>query len=219
MTHLCRSCREGLHPACSGLRCSCTATPRCRRNAALVEARTMAVAVAVLVLLFIGYLTTRGLSSSADSQAVTTMVERPVQAASIPELVAPSPSTSAVVTPERQPVGQVTATSSGPSDRLAVWYRLADCESGDWDRNGRPIPGTARWDARGGGHEGGLQFLPSTWRQAGGNAVATHAYEATAGEQITVARIWLGRTSVSQWPVCGPKVGLSMADALKGDDV
>ena len=186
----------------------------------------MAVGVAVLVVLFLGYLSSRGLSS-ADSQAVTTMVERPAQEASIPEvraaqvpeLVAPSPTTTAVVTPERNPAGEVTATSSGPSDPLAVWYRLADCESGDWNRDGHPIAGTARWDAQGGRHEGGLQFLPSTWRQAGGNAIAGHAYEATAGEQITVARIWLGRTSVSQWPVCGPKVGLTMADALKGDDV
>ena len=177
------------------------------------------VGATITVALFVIVLTAnRALSEFPEPAPLSpTTSEARVSAAQGPELVAPSPSTSAVVTPERNPVGQVIATSSGSP--LDVWYRLADCESGDWDRDGQPIPGTARWDAQGGGHEGGLQFLPSTWRQAGGNAVAGHAYEATAGEQITVARIWLGRTSVSQWPVCGPKVGLTMADALSGDDV
>lgn len=101
-------------------------------------------------------------------------------------------------------------------DRLAAWrdtvprvpaffvhqaVRVASCESG------------LRWgiDAY---HDGGLQFLPSTWRSAVRMHVRQvpyrHAYQAPPRVQIEVAytwwrangHSWLGR---SGWPVCGKR--------------
>lgn len=99
----------------------------------------------------------------------------------------------------------VAATSAPEAD---VWTRLADCESGAWDRDGDPIPGSANWTDQRGGYEGGLHFAPSTWVRAGGARYAPHAYDATPAEQIAVAKAWLARTSPEQWPVCSKKVGL-----------
>lgn len=78
-----------------------------------------------------------------------------------------------------------------------VWDRLAACESGgNWGYNG------------GSGYDGGLQFLPSTWRAAGGTKYAPYAHQATREQQIAVARSWLAKTSWSQWPACARKLGL-----------
>jgi len=41
--------------------------------------------------------------------------------------------------------------------------RLADCESGKWDRLGRPIAGTANWASHTARYEGGVHFAPATW--------------------------------------------------------
>ena len=43
--------------------------------------------------------------------------------------------------------------------------------------------------------------------------VAVTANLATREQQITVAKAWLARTSVRQWPICGPRSGLTMGDA------
>ncbi len=68
------------------------------------------------------------------------------------------------------------------------WDRVASCESGQ------------RWNYDGpSGFDGGLQFLPSTWRSAGGLRYAPYAHQATRVQQITVA----SRLSLSAWPVCG----------------
>lgn len=88
-----------------------------------------------------------------------------------------------------------------------TWDDMGDCESGDWDRDGHPIPGTARWDDQSAGYEGGLHFLNSTWLRAGGGRFAVHAYDATREQQIEVAQDWLNRTSLAQWPVCSYKIG------------
>jgi hypothetical protein len=81
------------------------------------------------------------------------------------------------------------------------WGALAECESGGrWDYNGSS------------GFDGGLQFLPSTWRTARslvrGASVYAYAYQAPAIVQVRVAQAWLARTSWSQWPVCSRKLGL-----------
>ena len=110
-----------------------------------------------------------------------------------PPLVPPS-TTATTVAPT--PVAR-----TAPSKRGDVWLALASCESG------------GRWSLAEGGHEGGLQFLNSTWIAAGGRRFAEHAYEATREQQIEIARGWLRRTSLRQWPVCGPRVGLTLADA------
>lgn len=122
-----------------------------------------------------------------------------------------------------RPAGPSTTTTAPdapapppPGDVADVWLALADCESGDGD--GLP-PYTASWSYRG-LHHGGLQFWPATWTTARrryhertGQWVPEHAYDASPAEQIAVARVWLGLTSPAQWPVCGPRVGLTMAAA------
>ncbi len=71
---------------------------------------------------------------------------------------------------------------------VACWDRVASCESGQ------------RWNYDGSsGFDGGLQFLPSTWRAAGGARYAPYAHQATRLQQIAVA----SRMSLSAWPVCG----------------
>lgn len=91
-------------------------------------------------------------------------------------------------------VTQQRKRTTAPTDD--VWDRLAQCESG------------GRWNLNVGGHEGGLQFLHSTWVRAGGRRYAEHAYQATREQQIDIARTWLARTSWTQWPVCSKKLGL-----------
>ncbi len=91
--------------------------------------------------------------------------------------------------------------------RSWTWDEMGDCESGDWDRQAHPIAGTARWDDRRGGYEGGLHFLNGTWLQAGGARFAQHAYDATREQQIEVAEDWLARTSLAQWPKCSYVIG------------
>lgn len=93
----------------------------------------------------------------------------------------------------------------------SVWIRVADCESGDGD--GKP-PYRASWSYNG-SFDGGLQFLPSTWRLAvrlpAVRAVALRyafAYQAPAWVQIRVAQAWLAVTSWAQWPVCSRKLRL-----------
>jgi hypothetical protein len=104
---------------------------------------------------------------------------------------------------EAPPPASSSSATADPDDD-AVWRRLAGCESG------------GNWSETAGVHEGGLQFLPSTWRAAGGTRYAEHAYEATAEQQIEVAREWWHRIAAQsgpsaawrQWPVCSRKLGL-----------
>lgn len=96
---------------------------------------------------------------------------------------------------------------------VSVWIRMADCESGDGD--GR-WPYRATWDYNGrSGFDGGLQFLPSTWRMAkrlpevrGFAYRYGYAYHAPAWVQIRVADNWRRYTSWAQWPACSRRLGL-----------
>lgn len=118
----------------------------------------------------------------------------------------------ALATPEPPPP-PAPEQSAPPVDARNIWDRLADCESGDWDRNGRPVAGTARWDLRPGAHifEGGLQFHPRTWDAfAPGvlDAPPAAAYEATREQQIAVAEAVLDAQGWGAWPACAKKLGL-----------
>lgn len=65
-------------------------------------------------------------------------------------------------------------------------------------------------------HHGALQWNPGTWKRArelSGLPVAEDAADAPFADEVAVAKVWLRATSPKQWPVCGPKVGLTMADA------
>lgn len=97
------------------------------------------------------------------------------------------------------------------STHVSVWIRMADCESGDGD--GLP-PYRASW-AFNGLHDGGLQFVPSTWRAAKRLSEVrsfayryAYAYQAPAWVQIAVADNWRRHTSWAQWPTCSRKLGL-----------
>lgn len=92
-----------------------------------------------------------------------------------------------------------------------VWDRLADCESGRWDRRGRPIPGTARWDdgiSRRSFYEGGLHFHPQTWERFRDPDMPAHAGAATREQQIRVAERVLDAQGWRAWPVCSRKLRL-----------
>ena len=84
-----------------------------------------------------------------------------------------------------------------PAPANTVWDRLAWCESGgDWDYNGSS------------GYDGGLQFLPATWRGYGGREFAEYAWQASREEQIIVAKRVLDDVGWQAWPACSRKLGL-----------
>ena len=96
--------------------------------------------------------------------------------------------------------------------RAAMWNRLADCESGDWDASSHPIPGTRRWDygrtfSHGDRFEGGVNFDPPTWRGYKDPDMPTHAYDASRAQQIVVAERVLADQGWKAWPVCSVKLG------------
>lgn len=84
------------------------------------------------------------------------------------------------------------------AERLAMWERLAQCESGgNWSIN------------TGNGYYGGLQFLLQTWRYVGGTG---YPHQATKEEQIYRAERLLEYSWASfgnQWPACSRRLGLS----------
>jgi hypothetical protein len=87
------------------------------------------------------------------------------------------------------------ARSSSNSGGGTVWDRLAQCESGgNWSIN------------TGNGYYGGLQFLPSSWRAAGGSGMP---HQASREEQIRVAENLRSQVgSFRPWPQCAAKLGL-----------
>lgn len=115
----------------------------------------------------------------------------------------------------RGPGRAVTRTTSPPPatipadlDRIAVWYRLADCETGVWTTGKVPVPGSARWDVVSRGYQGGLQFHPSTWDRNKRAGDPEDAQAATPAQQIAVGEIVLARQGAKAWPTCGPRIGL-----------
>ena len=73
------------------------------------------------------------------------------------------------------------------------WDRVAACES------------SGRWDLNIGKHDGGLQFLDSTWDAYGGERFAPSANLASRTQQIAIAENVLRGQGIGAWPVCGPK--------------
>ncbi len=131
-----------------------------------------------------------------------------------------APGNHAVAAPQlpgSAPQVRVPIPRINPKDRLAVtprshWDRLADCESGSWDANGKPIEHSARWDygARRaeGGFEGGLNFHPGTWEAHRSPDMPAHAGRASKSDQIAVAERVLTAQGWSAWPGCSRKLGL-----------
>lgn len=91
------------------------------------------------------------------------------------------------------PAGLAQAAHAAPD---SVWDRLAQCES------------SGRWDLNIGQFDGGLQFLPATWRGFGGAEFAPFAHQASRAEQIAVAERVLAVQGWDAWPACSRKVGV-----------
>ncbi len=92
-----------------------------------------------------------------------------------------------------------TAPAGNPGPSLSVggslitysadWEATAQCESsGDWHINAY--------------HDGGLQFLPSTWIGFGGGVFARYAYQASKRQQIAIAERVLAIQGPGAWPNC-----------------
>ena len=97
----------------------------------------------------------------------------------------------------RGPQQQITPVVGPPLPaHFDQWVQLAGCESGH------------RWDYNGGsGYDGGLQFLPSTWRANGGEEFAPYAWGASALEQMYVAERVLAVSGWGAWPACSRRLG------------
>lgn len=100
------------------------------------------------------------------------------------------------------PLAAVQIAHAAPQ---STWEKVAACESsGKWDINS------------GNGYFGGLQFTQSTWQAYGGTAYAARADLAGKDQQIAVAEKVLKGQGPGAWPNCGPRAGLSRADAEPG---
>lgn len=113
---------------------------------------------------------------------------------------------------EAERIAAEEAAAERAAERAAVWDRLADCESGAWDRDGRPVPGTATWDyglrpSEDGFFQGGLQFHPVTWDEFRDADMPDHAGQASRAQQIAIAERVLEAQGWEAWPVCSKKLG------------
>lgn len=83
---------------------------------------------------------------------------------------------------------------SMPAERLAVWDRMAHCES------------TSRWHVNtGNGYYGGLQFSLRSWRLVGGTG---YPHEHSREEQIFRGERLLDLQGWGAWPSCSRRLGL-----------
>ena len=95
-----------------------------------------------------------------------------------------------------------------PTPVRTVWDDVADCESGEWDRHGVPIEGTADWAYDDGLFEGGLNFHPDTWDWLRDPEHPDAAFDASREVQMLVAERVLEVQGWRAWPVCSRKLGL-----------
>lgn len=100
------------------------------------------------------------------------------------------------------------ATPHVPVPVVTPFDRLADCESGQWDRHGHPIEGTRDWAYDDGHYQGGLNFHPDTWDWLRPPAYPDSAADASRLQELHVANRVLAVQGWQAWPVCSRKVGL-----------
>ena len=159
-------------------------------------------AVSVLVILTVGVLwffggrtaSASSLWASAQSEDVVALaaehgIENPLDLLAASDTVGVTPAVYVRTTWPHAPPPLPTPPAFG------IWDRLAFCES-----NGR-------WhiDAY---HDGGLQFLPSTWTANKPAGFPAFAYQASREQQIRVGQIVQARYGWGQWPVCSRRLGL-----------
>jgi len=90
--------------------------------------------------------------------------------------------------------GAERALAQVPAGRLALWDRLAECESGGtWDLD------------TGNGFYGGLQFALESWEGVGGAGLPS---EASRAEQIYRAERLLALQGWEAWPECSLQLQL-----------
>jgi hypothetical protein len=98
-----------------------------------------------------------------------------------------------------------------------VWYKLADCETGNWIRTSSGIifaQASARWEWGNPNIDlppwgtksfhGGLQFHPGTWNAYAPKASVQHRYawQASIEEQIRVGKLVQQAQGWNAWPTC-----------------
>lgn len=176
-------------------------TPRRRRPAAglVLLATLMPLAAAAMPI-------ERALDPDAGAVAISEVVGvRPVTssgAAEQPEAATPPAPT---VADELQAAAETVDVED--------WQRLADCESGRWDADGDPEPGSARWAYgltfdHGDTFQGGLNFHPETWDAFRDKDMPDHAGRASKLEEIVVGERVLDAQGWGAWPVCSEKLDL-----------
>lgn len=108
-------------------------------------------------------------------------------------------------------VARAVARAADLDQPPTVWSRIADCESGEWDADATPIPGSAEWDYGTGAadthFQGGLHFAPQTWDAFRERSMPDNAGEATPVSQMLVAEDVLDEQGWRAWPVCSVKIG------------
>lgn len=119
--------------------------------------------------------------------------------------VEPGPAPPASMHPEAPPPGPAPS-STAPVPEWP-WGRLADCESGEWDEHGVPIPGTRTWSIVG-RFQGGLQFDPPTWDGFKRHGDPADAHLAPPGRHVAVGERVQARQGWGAWPECSRKLGL-----------
>jgi hypothetical protein len=160
-----------------------------RWDAALVAAALVTVGVAGGCVLT----TTVGPEPSpAITKTATQRVTLPPKTVTVTRTIErASRSSQRVTVPERTSNQRLTM----PRELNArLWELIAACES------------SGRWHLNTGRFDGGLQFLPSTWRAHGGTTYAPTADKATKAQQIDIAnRLSSGGDWLKPWPVCGKR--------------
>lgn len=116
-------------------------------------------------------------------------------------------------TPVSGPEPEPTSEPEPEPAARSHWDELADCESGEWDADGNPVAGSARWNyglaaGEDGTFEGGLQFHPATWDGFRSPDLPGHAGEASRAQQIAVAEQVRAAQGWGAWPACSRKIGL-----------
>jgi len=92
------------------------------------------------------------------------------------------------------PSGADRFVASLSPDRVALWDRLAECES------------QGRWDlATGNGFFGGLQFTAESWEGVGGSGLP---HQHTREEQILRAELLEDIQGFGAWPGCSAQLGI-----------
>lgn len=108
----------------------------------------------------------------------------------------------------------VSSTPALAAQPTEVWSRLADCESGVWDRRAPHgvQPGTARWNhvkvlADGTRYESGLHFDSRTWDNYRLPRMAAEANRAHIFDIVWVAERVLEAEGWRAWWICSGKLG------------